>query len=125
MELDAKFDELSDRIESNLATDSTTLEADLDASVELDVTFKSIAAEIESNPDTGSATLKANLGEVTVVHKIPSGKVYEGDYTVTPKLEEQTLPTKDKVLTEDIQVEKIPITKTANSSGGNTVIIGG
>lgn len=50
---------------------------------------------------------------------------YEGDYSVTPSLEEQTLPTNQKFMNADITIKKIPITTVSNSSGGNTVIIGG
>lgn len=51
--------------------------------------------------------------------------LYEGDYDATPKLVEQRLPTKNKLLIDDVKIEKIPITIVSNSSGGNTVIIGG
>ena len=50
---------------------------------------------------------------------------YDGDYSVTPKFENQTLKTKDKVMDFDVDVKTIPLEKVANSSGGNTVIIGG
>ena len=50
---------------------------------------------------------------------------YEGEYTIVPKLAAQTLLTKDRVLRKDISVEEIPITVTANTAGGNTIIIGG
>ena len=50
---------------------------------------------------------------------------YEGEYTIVPKLAAQTLLTKDRVLRKDIPVEEIPITVTANTAGGNTIIIGG
>ena len=50
---------------------------------------------------------------------------YGGEYSVTPKFENQTLKTKNKVMDFDINVKTIPLEKVANSSGGNTVIIGG
>lgn len=58
---------------------------------------------------------------------IPVGEYehYSGDYSVTPKLENQTLKTKNKVMDFDVDVKAIPIEKISNSSGGNTVIIGG
>lgn len=58
---------------------------------------------------------------------IPVGEYehYDGEYSVTPKLENQTLKTKNKVMDFDIDLKKIPIEKISNSSGGNTVIIGG
>ena len=50
---------------------------------------------------------------------------YKGAYEVTPKLEAQTLPTALKVMRNDIEIKEIPITTVTNTSGGNTVIIGG
>ena len=50
---------------------------------------------------------------------------YDGEYSVTPKFENQTLKTKNKVMDFDVNVKTIPLEKVANSSGGNTVIIGG
>ena len=50
--------------------------------------------------------------------------LYEGDYTITPKVEAQTMFTKDKVMTDDVTIKEIPIYRTSNTSGGNTVFIG-
>ena len=50
---------------------------------------------------------------------------YGGEYSVTPKFENQTLKTKNKVMDFDVNVKTIPLEKVANSSGGNTIIIGG
>ena len=50
---------------------------------------------------------------------------YGGEYSVTPKFENQTLKTKNKVMGFDVNIKTIPIEKISNSSGGNTVIIGG
>lgn len=49
---------------------------------------------------------------------------YEGEYIVTPKTEEQVLPTLAKYMTDDITVRKIPVHKVSNASGGTTVYIG-
>ena len=50
---------------------------------------------------------------------------YGGEYSVTPKFENQTKKKKNKVMDFDVNVKTIPLEKVANSSGGNTVIIGG
>lgn len=50
---------------------------------------------------------------------------YSGNCYITPKIDSQILPTCDKVMTEDITVEGIPIYETSNPQGGNTIIIGG
>ena len=49
---------------------------------------------------------------------------YDGDYIVTPRLNEQTLATKDKNMIDDVVVKPIPIYELSNEHG-ITVIIGG
>lgn len=49
---------------------------------------------------------------------------YQGEYEVTPKVTEQVIPTKDKLLKEDVIVNSIPFFNVSNTSGGNTVYIG-
>jgi hypothetical protein len=50
--------------------------------------------------------------------------LYEGDYVATPKVGEQTLPTKEKVMVGDVTIKAIPFFNTSNTSGGSTVYIG-
>lgn len=51
--------------------------------------------------------------------------VYTGEYEVTPKVyEESVLPTKNKRLTANVEVKKIPQYEVSNLSGGETLIIG-
>ena len=52
------------------------------------------------------------------------GEEYRGAYEVTPKIEAQTMPTKDKFLVDDMTVKAIPFFNVSNTSGGNTVFIG-
>ncbi len=52
------------------------------------------------------------------------GEPYDGEYEVIPRLTQQILETKDKLLEQDLVIEKIPITSVSNQSGGNTIIIG-
>ena len=49
---------------------------------------------------------------------------YEGEYTVTPGIEPQTLPTSGYVMDEDLEVGGIPYVEITNPEGGGTVIIG-
>ncbi len=49
---------------------------------------------------------------------------YTGTYAVRPSSEEQTLPTKNRMMSKDVLVEEIPYFETTNESGGYTVIIG-
>ena len=50
---------------------------------------------------------------------------YTGDYVVDPDFEGVTLATRNKVLTDDITVNPIEVSRTSNTSGGQTVYIGG
>lgn len=52
-------------------------------------------------------------------------KFYEGGYVVTPMVDfEQVLPTTNRILGNNVIVEKIPRYDTTNTAGGYTVIIG-
>lgn len=54
------------------------------------------------------------------------GETYTGDYTVTPKVRQQTiLPTQLKVMIDDVTVSQIPEYEVSNPQGGKTFIIGG
>ena len=49
---------------------------------------------------------------------------YEGEYTVTPALDEQRMATKGRVMTDNVTIREIPIDTVTNAAGGNTIIIG-
>ena len=50
---------------------------------------------------------------------------YAGETTIRPKVENETvLPTRDKIVKDDITVLKIPQFEVSNTSGGYTLIIG-
>lgn len=49
---------------------------------------------------------------------------YTGEYEVTPKVESQTMPTKDKHMTDDVKINAIPYFEVSNNAGGVTIYIG-
>lgn len=51
--------------------------------------------------------------------------VYTGEYEVDPDFERTILETKNKVLTDDLVVNPIEVSRVSNTSGGTTVYIGG
>lgn len=60
---------------------------------------------------------RANIGEETAER-------YSGEYEVTPKANAETvLQTKNKLMTDNVTVKKVPIHKTSNSQNGTTVYI--
>lgn len=67
--------------------------------------------------------MSIGIGPVTVVHY--EGEIYEGDYDVTPDFTTQTLETAQKIMTDDVTVEPIPVYRTSNPQGGKTIYIGG
>lgn len=68
-------------------------------------------------------TLEAELGAFSVT--ITDGEKYTGLYTVTPATyNEQILGTKNKTMSDNVTVERIPVYEVANNSGGNTLTIG-
>lgn len=70
-----------------------------------------------------SNVFSTNFGEIQTITEY-LGEKYEGDYVVTPRVTEQTMETKDKVLTDNVVIKSIPFYNVSNASGGNTVYIG-
>ena len=65
------------------------------------------------------------LGSIgTVFVKDVRTEEYEGSYVVTPKVEAQTLETKQKLMADDVTIKEIPFYDTSNNAGGTTVYIG-
>lgn len=71
-----------------------------------------------------SKTIAVNFGEVQPITEYIGGEKYEGEYIVTPKVESQAIPTKSKVMLEDVTIKSIPFFNVGNTSGGSTVYIG-
>lgn len=65
--------------------------------------------------------LEGNIGAKTIN---VGGRPYEGEYDVNPTFKKQELNTRGAILQENIVVNSISVNKSANSSGGNTVVIG-
>lgn len=65
-----------------------------------------------------------DFGDVQTITKYVGGTPYEGEYTIVPKVSEQTMPTKEKVMIDDVLVKAIPFFNVSNTSGGSTVYIG-
>lgn len=72
----------------------------------------------------GKAPIRLTVGQAVVVPSGDAGPVYDGSYVVIPKVEAQTLPTKDKRMADDVSIKGIPIYDVSNNAGGTTVYIG-
>ena len=70
-------------------------------------------------------TQEVNIKQDTIIVPVyKDAPPYEGEYDVIPKVSEQTLPTANKLLSNDVTIKEIPYFEVSNSSGGNTVFIG-
>lgn len=78
------------------------------------VVKNSVALSVKTQP------IGFTVGKATIIH---TQEEYEGDYTVVPKRDEQTLKTAQKVMKADLLVTGIPYYSTSNTSGGETVYI--
>lgn len=65
--------------------------------------------------------IKQDVIVVPVYEDVPE---YQGEYEVTPRVVEQRMETKDKLLKDDVTIKSIPFFNVSNTSGGNTVYIG-
>lgn len=91
--------------------------------MKFDVSFSETTQKFEVTFRAHDQQLPANMGEVHVVKEYVGGNPYVGEYTLTPKVAQQTMPTKGKFMTDDVTVKAIPIYETSNASGGSTIYI--
>lgn len=65
-----------------------------------------------------------SVGVAPIIRAAPEGlEYYEGPYSVTPKVEAQTLATAEKYMTDDVTVNAVPFYAVSNNYGGSTVYI--
>lgn len=93
---------------------------------EIDASFTTLFEENDASFvalfEKNEMVFTSEFGEIIKVYDdVPQ---YDGVYEVTPKVDEQTLPTAQKFLARDVMIEKIPYFEVGNNSGGTTVTIG-
>lgn len=65
--------------------------------------------------------VKMKIDPAKIVYQ--GGKAYEGDYEVTPEAYAAVvLPTKDRLLSQDVTVKKIPYYEVSNETGTTVYI---
>lgn len=73
----------------------------------------------------GRPAVKFDIGSVKVINGGGGGTPYDGDYVVTPKINEAVvLETKQKTMRDNVTVKKIPQYEVSNPFGGYTLIMG-
>ena len=68
----------------------------------------------------GNLNGKVNVGGI--IKEEPT--YYEGEYEVTPSIEEQVLETNRRYMKDDVTVKEIPYAEVTNLANGITVTIG-
>ena len=89
--------------------------------MKLHIDFNEVDSELDVRFIQTECTFNTDFGEVFF---IKTDDVYEGNYDVIPRVYEQTLKTKDKLMLHDVTVEIIPLSKVINLQNGYTVTIG-
>ena len=89
--------------------------------MKLAVCFDEIDSELDVKFIQTECNFNIDFGEIILVK---TDEVYDGDYNVIPRVYQQVLPTKDKLMIDDVTVEVIPLAKVLNPSNGYTVTIG-
>lgn len=85
------------------------------------VNFDEVDSHITTHFIQTECTFKTNFGEIFLVK---TDDIYNGDYNIIPRVYQQVLETKDKVMLDDVTVENIPLSRVINLSNGYTVTIG-
>ena len=89
--------------------------------MKLHVDFNEVDAFLSAKFIQTECTFNVNFGEVFLVK---TDETYDGDYNVIPRVYQQVLPTKDKLMVNNVTIEIIPLTKVLNLQNGYTVTIG-
>lgn len=89
--------------------------------ITIPMTVETDIIEVDMTIGTDYEDVGMSIGaEYTMVQ----GDPYEGAYEVTPRVYAQTLETEGKLMSDDVTVHEIPVTRTTNPTGGLTVLIG-
>ena len=73
---------------------------------------------------TSRPSLEMDLSQTVSVIGDLDYPMYEGSYDATPTVDGLTLATKRRSMSDDVNIEPIPIGTVSNASGGRTVTIG-
>lgn len=89
-----------------------------------DYVVDKMTSAVVSKLTTTNKTMIGAINELNSKQQNKDVDYYDGDYTVTPKVEKQELATRQKFLTEDVKIKEIPFFEVSNNEGGQTVFIG-
>lgn len=89
--------------------------------MKLKVDFLENNSEVNVKFIETKCTFDTQFGEIMIMH---DADVYTGDYEVTPRVYNQVLQTKDKLLNDDVTIFQIPKAMVLNPKNGYTITIG-
>lgn len=122
-------------LEVSLSNETFDLEIDnIPAEIlELDYSIETYDLEVASSEesyliDINSEETTSNIDfdmDIRFVMRAGDADEYSGPYHVIPEFYDQSLPTKDTYLSDDVTVESIFVNRVSNLAGGKTVFIGG
>ena len=81
--------------------------------------FTPITVKLDEPPE-----ITADFGSLSISGRCHH-ETYDGTYEVAPTFSRQTLNTYNKLMTDDLTVRPIEVSRTSNPQGGNTIFIGG
>ena len=81
--------------------------------------FAPITVKLDEPPE-----ITADFGSLSIIGRCHH-ETYDGTYEVLPPFSRQTLNTHNKLMTDDLTVRPIEVSRTSNPQGGNTIFIGG
>ena len=93
----------------------------LDTKLAINQNMICVGSGFQNQKDMSIDAEFADFQRVSVFEK---AEYYEGDYQITPRVEEQTMKTAQKMMTDDVTIQEIPYYETSHTSGGATVYIG-
>lgn len=76
---------------------------------------------VQTDAEDTFSVMAENIMEITTG---TDHEYYDGEYNLVPKVQEQTIDTKEKLMKNNVIVSKIPFHEVSNDTG-TTVIIGG
>lgn len=86
--------------------------------------FEELDSDLPLKFEELDSDFSTSFGENITIEVTSEFDTYEGNYSVIPKTESQTLLTKKKVMAEDVTIKEIPYFDVSNNAGGSTVYIG-
>ena len=89
----------------------------------LDLCFAESVQKLDLDFSESNQSFDADFGQIQHLTEYVGGDPYDGDYIITPQIDEQIMPTKNKIMLNDVTISAIPFFNVGNTSGGSTVYI--